>query len=71
MKRLVVTSSVVVMVAFASVGGVAAQDRPDGGLNREQGITEASTHTAGPDAFQKITFTDIVGTGRPGSGGGD
>jgi hypothetical protein len=70
MRRVVTAALIAALVTTASVGAGAAQDRPEGGLNRERGIAEASSHTAGPVAAG-ITFTDIVVSGRPQPGGGD
>jgi hypothetical protein len=71
MPRVVTAALIAALVIAAAVGAGAAQDRPEGGLNRERGIAEASSHTGGPEASGKITFTDIIVSGRPLPGGGD
>jgi hypothetical protein len=71
MRRVVTAALIAAFVTAATVGAGAAQDRPEGGLNRERGITEARSHTGGPEASGKITFTDIIVSGRPEPGGGD
>jgi hypothetical protein len=70
MRRVVMAALIAALVTTTTVGAGAAQDRPEGGLNRERGITEARSHTGGPEAAG-ITFTDIIVSGRPEPGGGD
>jgi hypothetical protein len=53
MRRVVMAALIAALVTTATVGTGAAQDRPEGGLNRERGITEARSHTGGAGGLRE------------------
>jgi hypothetical protein len=71
MQRLTLAAALAALVTTAAIGTTTAQDRPEGGLNGERGITEASTPSGGPEASGKVTFTDVIVTGHPQPDGND
>jgi hypothetical protein len=71
MRRVVVAAVFAALVVTTNMGTAIAQDQPEGGLSREPATTEASTSQDGPEASGKITFTDIIVSGRPDPGGND
>ena len=70
MKRIVVAVFAAVLVATATMGTTAAQeDRGD--ANRARGIAVAAQQSQKPESAGKVTFSDLLVSGKPIDTGGN